>query len=361
MLRARAILVGVFVALALAGTACRRPAEREEEAEAPVLVLAEPVRLGTIRGTVSATGVVGTLPGAEFAVVAPHTARIAEIAKTVGDPVKAGDVIVRFEFPSLRAELNVRVAAARAADARLKHARLLQERVRGLLTRGAASQREMDEADREAGDAETAAAEARTQLTAAEAQGQQTTILAPFDGVISERQHNPGDLVHAENSDPILRLIDPRQVQLIATVAVADLTRFTTGATARAVAEGQSLPELLRVVSRPDPGPGATTVLVNLAFDSPTTLRPGIQLGVEIDAEQRLNVPLVPPIAVLKDGNDSFVVVAAGGVAQRRSVVTGLMDTEHVEIRSGLKAGEMIVTQGHSNLRDGTAISVSEP
>jgi multidrug efflux pump subunit AcrA (membrane-fusion protein) len=41
--------------------------------------------------------------------------------------------------------------------------------------------------------------------------------------------------------------------------------------------------------------------------------------------------------------------------------VTGVQDTERLEILSGLKAGELIVTQGHSSLRDGTRISVSTP
>jgi multidrug efflux pump subunit AcrA (membrane-fusion protein) len=50
-----------------------------------------------------------------------------------------------------------------------------------------------------------------------------------------------------------------------------------------------------------------------------------------------------------------------GDVAHRRPITTGLVDTEHVEIVSGLKAGELIVTQGLSNLRDGTAITVTAP
>ena len=148
------------------------------------------------------------------------------------------------------------------------------------------------------------------------------------------------------------------------------------GATARAMAEGPPSrgeaalgrgsspagPELLRVVSRPQPEAGATAAVVTLAFDSPTELAPGTQVGIEIDAEQRSNVPLVPAIAVLKDaGNNPVVVVAVGNIAQQRPVVTGVMDGQNIEIRSGLKAGELIITQGHSSLRDGTPISITTP
>ena len=158
---------------------------------------------------------------------------------------------------------------------------------------------------------------------------------------------------------PILRLIDPKQVQVTATVPLADAARFAVGASARASAAAS--PELMRVATRPQPEPGAKTIAVTLTFEAPTELPPGTQVGVEIDAEQRLNVWLVPAVAVLKDAKGPVVVVATGSVAERRPVVTGLQDAQHIEILSGLQPGDLIVTQGHSSLRDGTPISVSPP
>jgi RND family efflux transporter MFP subunit len=343
-----------------------RQAEAEEEAAVPVLV--EPVRLGTIRATISATGVVGALPGSAYSVVAHQPARIAEITKDIGDAVKTGEVLVRFEFPSLVAQTAVNAAAVKAADLRLRQAQLAQGRIRSLLARGAASRREMDDADQEAALAEAELSAARAATNASESLGQSAAIRAPFDGTVTERLHNVGDLVRAEEEDPILTLIDPRQVQVTATVPAAEITRFTVGATARAVAalrqvqSGSASSQLLRVVSRPEPQAGAATVDVALAFDTPTEVAPGTQVGLEIDGEQRSNVPLVPAIAVLRDAeNNPFVVVAAGNIAHRRPVVLGVVDNERVEIRSGVKAGELIITQGHSSLRNGTPITVAAP
>ncbi len=352
---------------------CNRSASREADVEASIPVIAEPVRLGNIRATISATGVVAALPGAEFTIIAPQPARILEITRAVGDAVKTGDVIVRFEFPSLGAQTAASAATVKAADLRVQQAKLAQARVRSLLSRGAASQREMDDADLEATLAENELAAARAAMSAAEALGQNTTVRAPFDGMVAERLHTPGDQVRPDPDDPIIRLIDPKQVQVTTILPVADLTRFTIGAPARAVAEAAPLrggtaaprepgPLLLHVVSRPLPEAGAASVLVTLAFDSPTDLPAGTQVGLEIDAEQRSNVPLVPATAVLRESdNTSIVVVAAGGIARRKPVVTGVMDGQYVEIRSGLKAGELIITQGHSSLRDGTPISVTSP
>ncbi len=355
---------------------CRRASQRETEAEPALPVIVERVRLGNIRGTVSATGIVSTLPGATFAVVAPQLARIAEVTKNVGDPVTSGEVLVRFEFPSLRAQTVVDAAGVKAAELRVQQARLAQSRLKALVDRGAASRSEMDDAERELASAEGELLTAKAAATATGTQSQSTAVRAPFDGTVTERLHNVGDTARPEDSDAILRLIDPKQVQVTATVSVADAGRFVVGASARAIAEGAmarggvavpqsgatAAPVLLRVLTRPAPEVGARSIEITLAFDTPTDLQPGTQVGVEIDAEQRSNVPLVPAIAVLKDDpKQPVVVVAAGDVAERRPVVIGLVDAENIEILSGLKSGELIITQGHTALRDGTPISVSAP
>jgi membrane fusion protein (multidrug efflux system) len=356
-------LAGCFLSVPFAFlAACGGPAPREAEPEQSLPVIAEPVRLGSIRSNVSATGVVTSLPGAEVAVRAHEPARIAEITKVAGDAIKGGEVLVRFEFPSLGAQQALNSANLKSADLRLRQARLMRDRVQGLIARGAASQRELDDAEREVTMAEGELAIATSAMRASESAGQNNTVRAPFTGTVAERLKNPGDSVGPNDKDPIMRLVDPTQVQVTATVALPDITRFVVGAGARAVAEGKAAPELLHVVSRPAPEPGATSVTVALSFDMPTALAPGTQVGIEIDAEQHSNVALVPAIAVAKSASGTAeVVVAVGGVAQRRPVVTGLQDAQYIEIISGLKAGELVVTEGHGELRDGARIVTTPP
>lgn len=367
----RAALI-IALALLTTVTACRRAPERVTEAEPAIPVVVEPVRLGTVRTTISAIGVVGTLPDATYVIVAAQPARIAEITKDAGDAVRSGETLVRFEFPSLGAERAAGAASVKAADLRVKRAQLTEGRISMLIAKGAASRREMEDARREVAMAEGELQIATSALAAADAQGQHTTILAPFDGIVTERLHNPGDAVRPDDADPILRLIDPKKVQVMATLPIADAARAVVGAAARAVAEAPPSPgtprrgfgqaELLRVATRPAPETGAKTVDITLAFDTPTELQPGTRVSLDIDAEGRSNVPLVPAVAVLKDDEGRAVVmVAAGNTAERRQVVIGLVDEENIEILSGLKPGELIITQGHSALGDGTPVSVSAP
>lgn len=355
------MVIRAAIFLAAGATACRGESRTQAELEPPLPVVVEAVQIGDIHGTVSAIGLVSALPGADFVASSSEPARIVEISAKPGDEVKSGDVLVRFEFPSLRAESAVRAAAVKRAEIRLQSANLIQARIHGLFDRGAASQKEDNDADREVSEAESELTQARASQSATEALGQHATIRAPFDGLVAERFHNPGDSVGAATNDPILRVIDPRQVEVVATIAVAAVTRFAVGASARAMVEGRPAPEVMRVVSRPEAEPGATTVPVRLTFEQPTELGVGTQVGIEIDAEQRSNVALVPATAVVRDAaNNAAVWVAAGNQASRRRVTPGLVDGVRVEIRSGVRAGELVIIQGQSNLRDGTAITVTE-
>ena len=69
---------------------------------------------------------------------------------------------------------------------------------------------------------------------------------------------------------------------------------------------------------------------------------------------------LVPAAAVIREGNEAVVFVAAGDKAERRIVEVGLTDGEHVEITKGLKAGELVITKGMNGLPDDAKIT-TEP
>ena len=84
-------------------------------------------------------------------------------------------------------------------------------------------------------------------------------------------------------------------------------------------------------------------------------------MQIDIDAEEHVNVILVPAGAVVREGEETAVFVAAGDKAQRRPVVIGLANEEQVEVRSGLNAGEPVIVQGQAGLPDGATISIETP
>jgi RND family efflux transporter MFP subunit len=341
---------------------CRRdaaaPPASEAEGDLAVPVAATPAQRGRLRAVIRTTGTVTPAAGADFLVVAPEPARILEISKNVGDMVATGDLLVRFDIPSTAAELARQRAEVARAQAQAENSRIAQTRARDLVERGIISRREMEDADRDLSAAQAELARAEAGRAAAEASVGRTLIRAPFAGVVAQRFHNPSDLVQGTPTDPIMRIVDPARLEVIASIAAADAPRVLPGSAARLTAVGAAQPVRLTVISRPAPPPGATDAVVRLMFAEPTTIAVDTRADIEIDGEEHLNAVLVPPEAVVRQGNETALLVASGDRAERRVVTLGLASEEYVEITAGVTAGELVITSGQNGLTGGDRITV---
>ena len=340
---------------------CRRS---EAPAEQPPLenivpVGAVPAQTAGIRAVVHASGVVAPSEGGEFLVVAPEPARVVEVAFSQGDSVNSGDLLARFDVPSARQDVARLAADLSAGEAQLENARVNQGRVRDFVERGLVPRRDLEVADRELADAAAAVERIRIQHTAAVAAEGRAIVRAPFAGIVAARWHNPGDVVVSPSADPVLRLVDPRRLDVIAEVPEADVSRVVPGASARIAAAEGTEPIRLTVVRREAERVADRMLPFRLVFNEPATVAVDTRVEIDIDAEERANAVLVPLEAVMTQGAESVVMVANGDRAERRVVTLGIEDVQRVEVTSGLRAGELVITRGHLGLADGAAISVA--
>jgi RND family efflux transporter MFP subunit len=350
-----AVLAAAAV-MALA-SACSKPSTQEVSTQEKVPVVTRPATRGTIRPLVMATGMVKPATGGELLVSAPGSARIAEMPKGVGDRVRKGDLLVRFDMPTLDADASERRSALASAEARLTNARAAEQRIRLLLQRGIAARKELEDAVRELTDAEAAVAAAKTaRAAAAELAGRQV-VRAPFAGVVAARGHNPGDLVDASAADPILRLVDPSRLQIEAAVPLADLGRVVVGSPATVSGPGSYPPESATVLTRPASVDSATAAAtVRLTFAAPTRLPAGTPVRIEIQGQPDAGAVLVPAAALVQEGVQSYLfAVDAQGKAHRRQVRVGIVAAGQAEILAGVAPGEMVVVSGQNALPDGAA------
>jgi RND family efflux transporter MFP subunit len=354
----------LLMAAAVYLVACSHETAEEVESETVVPVTTVTATTGSIRATLDVTGIITAAPGADQLVIAPQPARIAEITKAEGDQVKAGDLLVRFEIPTLAADVASRRAELTRARARLERARAAQTRAHDLFDRGVAARREVEDADRELADAQAGLPEAEATLNAAETTAGLSTVHARFSGIVAKRLHNPGELVDATASDPVLRVVDPRRLEVTASVPIPDVARVVVGADAHMANPGGGAELALKVVSRPAVvDPGTAAVPLRLAFISPTTAPLGTPVQVNINAEEHRDVVLVPAQAVVHEADATAVFVVMGDKAERRAVTLGLTNAKQAEITSGVKSGEAVIVTGQAGLPDGAKIAAtsSEP
>jgi RND family efflux transporter MFP subunit len=186
-------------------------------------------------------------------------------------------------------------------------------------------------------------------------------VRATFDGVIAKRSHNPGDSVEAAASDPVLRVIDPRRLEVVASAPLADAARIRVGAAAHVTGGAVDVGELaLKVVAGPVAvEPGMATVPVRLAPAGAMRLPAGTPIDVSIEAERHATAILVPAVAIVREGEETSVFVVTSGKAKKRAVKLGLADGDRIEIASGLKAGEVVIVDGQNGLPDDAAVSAT--
>ena len=356
-MRFRAVLT---IAAALVVCACHHNAPEETETASAVAVEVEAARSGPIREVIAASGIVTAAPGAELVVTAPEGARIVELPRAEGDRVKPGDLLVRFEIPSLTAGAASSKAAIEQAQAHVENAKAAAARVQGLFERGVAARKEVEDAERDLREATAALAQAQSASGAANALADRTIVRATFAGVVAKRMHNPGDLVEPGPGDPILRVIDPSRLEITAAVPVAALTHIAAGAPAHITAPGAEEPIDGSVIARPAAvDPGSVTGAVRLRPESVSNLTAGMSVQVEILGPEHNAVALVPPAAVVHDGESAIVMtVGADSKAHRNEVEVGTVTPEAAEIRKGIKPGDKVVVRGQNGLPDGAAVTV---
>lgn len=362
--RARRLVVPAAIALsaALLPVGCKRDTEEDVPTSDVVSVSAVAVRRGTVREVVDANGLVAPQPGAEMDVAPPQAARIESLPVGIGDRVRPGEVLVRFDVPSLEADIAAREADGLRAAARETNAKAALDRVSGLFDRGIAARKEVEDAQREMADAEAAVSEAQGALAAARAMDARRTVRARFAGVVISRSHDPGDLVDPGSPDPILRVIDPERLEVVSSVPVDALHGLAEGTPARIIGPPSYAAEDARLVGRPAAvDPKTSTATVRLAFTRATALPAGTTVRVEIAAREHRDVLVIPAGAIVRENGSTCVfTVGADGKAHRRPVTLGIAGVDEAEVASGLAPGDRVVAEGAAGLPDGATVAVRE-
>jgi membrane fusion protein, multidrug efflux system len=346
------------LAVAFAVTACGKRAAEEVDTKAAVPVEVGTPRVGTITAYVRASGVVEGAPGADWTITAPPASRIAEIRGAAGDSLRKGTVAVRFDAPQLQAELAARSGERSAAEARQKAARASLERLSGLHEKGIAARKEVEDARKDVEEAEAAVRTATQGRAAAAAVAARAVAVAPFDAVVAQRWHNPGDLVDA--NEHVLRLVDPQRLEVACAVPVADAIHLARNRRAQVSAPGsaESEPLLARVVSAAalvDTATGTANVRLSLQGILPV----GTPVQVQIAVDEHKDALILPETAVVKEAEHAAVfVVGPDQHAHKREVTLGLTSGPDVEIRSGLQSSDTVVIKGADGLPDGALVAL---
>lgn len=210
--------------------------------------------------------------------------------------------------------------------------------------------------------AEGQLASAKGQYEAALANLQYSEIHSPIAGVVTDRPLYEGQMAAA--GTPLMTVMNLSTVIGRAYVSPKQAAELHVGDGASLTAEGEAdAPAKVTVVS-PALDPNSTTVQVWVQAANPGgKLKPGSTAGLTIVAKTVKDALVIPAVAVLtgEGGATSVMVIGSDQVAHQTAVKTGIRESSELQILSGLKEGERVVTQGAYGLPDGTKVTVSAP
>jgi len=297
----------------------------------------------------------------------------------VGDTITAGQELVRIESSQQRelvrqaeALRNVAIAELAAQELRAKAAFREFERQKDLRSKrvGTAQQLEAAESKLEIARAESRLASSKVERAESELEGSRLALAerrieSPLSGHVASRLVQVGDL--AKTDLALLRIVDLSTVRTTVHVGESDYRQLREDQPAEVRVDTYPGEVFVGRVERLAPvlDPQTRTAVVYIAVDNPRSLlKPGMHARVRVKLALHERVSVVPLSAVVElRGRKTIFIVAADGHSVRQvEVQVGLVEGAWVEVLSGLRPGDRVVTLGSHLVEDGQDVElVDEP
>ncbi len=207
--------------------------------------------------------------------------------------------------------------------------------------------------------AQMQAAKAHYQSVAA--QVSYAEIRSPMNGVIADRPLNIGEMASA--GSPVFTVVDISRVVARANVPSQQAAALRTGQSAVITGAGGELNGKVTVVS-PAVDPSTTTLQIWIEAPNPgEKLKLGSTVQVSINAGVIPEALVVPVSALLSsdEGGEKVMVAGTDGLAHEQKVEVGLRSGDEVQIISGIKPGDQVITDGALGLDDKAKIAIAKP
>ena len=364
----------VLAAAALAawywfGHSANDPAKAGGKAEAgarPMPVVAAPARKGSIDVYIDA---LGTVIPRNVVIVRPRVdGQLLSVAFREGQSVNAGDLLAQIDprpFEVMLTQANGQMARDQA---QLKNAQVDLERYQTLLAQDSIARQQVDTQAALVRQYQGAVESDKGAIDNAKLQITYARITAPISGRVGLRQVDPGNIVHASDSNGLVTITQVQPVTVIYPVPEDNVPRIfkrMQGKEAVAVdafdRSGKvrlATGRLLTIDNQID----TTTGTVKVKAEFPNTdgaLFPNQFVNVRMVVETHEDATLVPTAAIQRGAPGTFVfLVKEDKTVAVTPVQLGAVSGETTEVASGLAPGNLVVVDGADKLRDGSSVEL---
>ena len=288
-----------------------------------------------------------------------------------GQHVRKGQKLYEIDQQQYRAAVEQAIANVNVAKANLAKSQQDADRYEDLAKQDAIAKQTLDHqlADLESAKRQVEAAEAG--VVSLQTNLKYSVISAPFDGTIGISQVKVGTSVYQQTLLNSISTDNPMAIDIA--VDQAEIPKFT-----KYFEKGTNPKDSIFTAVLPDgsiysyPGqvylldrsvdPTTGTLKVRFTFPDPKDeLKAGLTTNVRVKHDAGDSTLLIPNKAVIEQLGENFVFVLAGDRARQHKITLGTRINDKIVVRSGLKSGDQVVTEGVQKLRDSSAVQVAPP
>ena len=358
--------LGLFVTRSQAADATKPGESSKSSAKAALTVSLTQPKSSMLTIKLAANGSVAAWQEAS---VGTETAglRVAELQASVGDTVKRGQVLATFASESVQADVAIARASVAEAQANAAEAAANADRARAVQGTGAISAQQVAQYLTQEQTAKARTESAKAQLDSQLLRLKHTQLVAPDSGVISSRVATVGSVVGAGTE--MFKLIRQGRLEWRGEVTSSEIARITPGTSVLVTAPDgaqmrgkvRSLAPTVDIATRNglvyvDLGSavvgGKATASVGASFKPGMSARGEFELG----SSGALTVPQTA--VVVRDGSSYVYRVGADSRVSQIKVQTGRVVGDQIEIQSGVKLEDKLVTSGGGFLSEGDTVKV---
>ena len=283
--------------------------------------------------------------------------KIIERKVEVGSVVKKGQVLARLDASDTSLNASAALADVRAAEANRALAQSEVERQRLLVDKKFISQSSLDKYEAQLKTADARVNQAKALLATSSNQSRYTALVADRDGVITQIQAEPGQVVAV--GAMVAKLVDTQQIEVLVAVPesrmndlkVGDAVKIKLWADQQKIYQGK----VREIAPAANSATRAFDVRVSI-LEADDAVKLGMTAGVNF-GKTETNEMIIPATALTQvDGKTSVWVINKEGIANPQVVTAGQYGEAGVVISSGLQGGEMLAIAGVHTLVKGQKV-----
>jgi multidrug efflux system membrane fusion protein len=282
-----------------------------------------------------------------------------------GQTVKQGDLLIVIDQRPFQVQLEQMQAQLFKDQATLRDAKLNLERYTTLIPSGSIAQQQVDTQKSLVDQLDGQVRTDQAQIDNAKLQLVYCNITAPFNGRVGLRQVDPGNIVHASDTTPMLILTQLQPIAVIFTLPEDQLptvsqhmknSTLLVEAYSRDDQTKLATGKLQTIDNQIDQSTG--TAKLKAVFDNKDNqLWPNQFVNANLLLETRKNSTVVPTAAILRGPQGTFVyLVKSDKTVEAHTVTISVAQGNNTSIASGLNPGDTVVTDGQDKLQTGSKI-----